>query len=694
VPITEFCDQNHLSVRQRLELFGSVCQAVQHAHQKGIIHRDLKPSNVLVTLHDDRPVAKVIDFGIAKAIGQQLTDKTLFTGFAQLIGTPLYMSPEQAQLSGLDVDTRSDIYSLGVLLYELLTGTTPFDQERLRTVGYDELRRIIREEEPPRPSARLSTLGPAAATVSADRQSDPRRLSQLFRGELDWIVMKCLEKDRNRRYETANGLARDLERYLHDEPVQACPPSAWYRLRKFAHRNRTAVMMSATLALALVLGAIVSTWQAIRATQAERDAIAERDAKEQARKDAVASEAKAIAETKRASEEADIAKAVIAFVQKDIMEQASFYQQVEPGQPATYDMTLRTALDRAARKIDARFTDKPLVEAAIRFTIGHVLLQLGDFAQSSRHIERVLALHRAVQGDLHAKTLEMERLLAWIYYLMDRFDESEALHRKTLVAHIEVFGEASSHTRDEMSQFGVLLTRLKKFPEAESLHLKAVELGRKTVGSNDPRVLLHINNLALLYVAQGRFAEAEKLYLEALINHRRVRGEEHPDSILVLKNLGLMYLRQAKFPEVEALSRDLNHVQKRIQGADFPSAAGALDRLAEALIELGRFETAESVMRISLRARAERQPDAWTTFGARSLLGAAMLNQENYAKAEPLLLEGFEGLKKHENEIPKGDRVRVTQALERLVRLYEATGRASEASKWRKELEARKKEQQ
>jgi serine/threonine protein kinase/tetratricopeptide (TPR) repeat protein len=257
-PITEYCDSARLAVRDRLGLFIQICHAVQHAHQKGIIHRDLKPSNVLVTEQDGRPVAKVIDFGVAKAVGQQLTANTVYTRFMQLVGTPLYMSPEQAQVSAVDVDTRADIYSLGVILYELLTGTTPFDQERLKTAGHDEIRRIIREEEPVRPSTRLSTLGQAAETVSANRGTEPRKLSTLVRAELDWIVMKALEKDRNRRYETVSAFAQDVQRYLNDEPVLACPPSAWYRLRKFTWRNKRALVSAAILVgmLLVLLGGL------------------------------------------------------------------------------------------------------------------------------------------------------------------------------------------------------------------------------------------------------------------------------------------------------------------------------------------------------------------------------------------------------------------------------------------------------
>jgi serine/threonine protein kinase/tetratricopeptide (TPR) repeat protein len=295
IPITEFCDQNRLPVNDRVELFVTVCRAVQHAHQKGIIHRDLKPSNVLVTMHDDKPVVKVIDFGVAKAVGQQLTEKTLFTNFAQMIGTPLYMSPEQAQISGLDVDTRSDVYAMGVLLYELLTGTTPFDRERLRTVAFDEIRRIIREEEPPRPSTRLNTTNAATTTASLKRGSDPRRLRQILRGELDWIVMKCLEKDRNRRYATANGLAADLVRYLKHEPVQACPPSLAYRLRVFARRHRASIGTAALLLAVALMGGAITIRQSFRAAAAQEAAIRAQLALSENRGSAAIERARAIA---------------------------------------------------------------------------------------------------------------------------------------------------------------------------------------------------------------------------------------------------------------------------------------------------------------------------------------------------------------------------------------------------------------
>jgi WD40 repeat protein/serine/threonine protein kinase len=274
VSLTRYCDDNKLTPRQRLELFVPICQAIQHAHQKGIIHRDIKPSNVLVTMYDDKPVPKVIDFGVAKAIEQRLTERTLFTQYGTLVGTFEYMSPEQAEMNAFGVDTRSDIYSLGVLLYELLTGTTPLERERLRKAAYGEILRLIKEEEPLPPSTRLSSSGAALAGISQQRGSEPEKLTRLVRGELDWIVMRCLEKDRTRRYETANNLARDVERYLKDEPVEACPPTAGYKLRKFARKHKSLLGTAAGFAALLLLGVAASAWQAVRATQAETVALA------------------------------------------------------------------------------------------------------------------------------------------------------------------------------------------------------------------------------------------------------------------------------------------------------------------------------------------------------------------------------------------------------------------------------------
>ncbi len=366
IPITHFCDEQHLTPKERLELFVPICHAVQHAHQKGIIHRDLKPSNILVALYDNKPVPKVIDFGVAKATSQALTEKTMFTQLGQVVGTLEYMSPEQAQRNQLDIDTRSDIYSLGVVLYELLTGDTPFDRTRLRSAAMDEMLRIIREEDPPRPSTKLSS-SQNLPSVAANRKVEPAKLTAFVRGEIDWIVMKALDKDRARRYESASSFADDVQRYLSHEPVLACPPSATYRFRKFARRNKVLLATTTTVAAALVLGLIGTTWQSVRATRAERKAveneqraIAERDEKEKAREREA--EQRRLAETAQqtASEEAAVAKAVNEFLKDDLLGLAGAGAQFEAGLTPDPDLKLSTLLDRALTKVNERFGEQPV----------------------------------------------------------------------------------------------------------------------------------------------------------------------------------------------------------------------------------------------------------------------------------------------------------------------------------------------
>jgi serine/threonine protein kinase len=421
--LTKFCDEARLTPRERLELFVPICQAIQHAHQKGIIHRDLKPANILVTLIDGRPVPKVIDFGVAKAIGGKLTDESLSTQFGAVIGTLEYMSPEQAGFSGADVDTRADIYSLGVILYELLTGLRPIDAQRLMKAALTEMIRIIREEEPSKPSTRLSTDA-SLPSLAALRQTEPRRLMGMLRGDLDWVVMKCLEKRRERRYETANGLARDVQRYLEGDAVEARPPSAGYRLRKFARKHRAALMTAAAFAALLVLATVVSTWQAVRATRAERRARDEAARAADEANRATRAEVEARAERDRAVKaeaqartEAEKSKAINEFLTKDLLTQA------EPANNAAEDhVTLLEVLDRAAGKVGDRFAGRPEIEAALRRSIAGTYHGLASWEKAERQRRALLGLARLPGAD-PAETYEAEGELAHVLRHRGRHDE-------------------------------------------------------------------------------------------------------------------------------------------------------------------------------------------------------------------------------------------------------------------------------
>jgi len=426
MPITGFCDQANLPAADRLKLFMTVCHAVQHAHQKGVIHRDLKPSNVLVTLHDGAPVPKVIDFGVAKALGQKLTDKTLFTAFHHLIGTPAYMSPEQAALSGLDIDTRADIYSLGVLLYELLTGVTPFDAETLRKAALDEIRRMIRETEPLKPSTRLQTLGDKLIEVAKHRHTEPATLGRLVRGDLDWIVMKCLEKDRARRYETANALVTDIQRHLQNETVVARPPSNLYRFQKMVRRNRLVFTAVSAVAVALVLGVVVTTWQAIRASRAEKaqawlrkQADVARTGETQQRIQAEANEKKAQAEAQRNAQISDYSYRLFS----DVSE--AFAKQVG-------NELLLEVLDNAITRARNELKSQPLVEAPLLFRVGQAYQLIEDFRKAEVLFKEVSDLLKAWPDGATELLFQNLRAYASTLDKQGRFAEAEKLLQEAI----------------------------------------------------------------------------------------------------------------------------------------------------------------------------------------------------------------------------------------------------------------------
>jgi non-specific serine/threonine protein kinase/serine/threonine-protein kinase len=591
VPITEYCDRNHLAPRQRLELFFLVCQAVQHAHQKAIIHRDLKPSNILVVMHDTTPVPKVIDFGVAKALGEELTDKTLFTGFAQMVGTPLYMSPEQAGQSGLDVDTRSDIYSLGVLLYELLTGTTPFHRERFREAAYDEIRRIIREEEPPRPSTRLSASTDSLPSISANRHMDPAKLTKLVRGDLDWIVMKALEKDRNRRYETANGFAIDVKRYLNDEPVLACPPSAGYRLRKFVRRNKK-TMATATAFLLLLLAATgtsigLATW-----------AISERDHADEQKQLAQANE-------KEAKERAEELRTVLDFVDNRVFAAARPLGQ-DGG--LGRDVTLRQAMESALASIEESFRDQPLIEARLRTTIGATFLYLGDGKSAEAQYVRARDIRFAHLGPEHPDTLAVMNKIGAAYYAQGRYRDALELQTKTLELQKATLGSEHRDTLLSMSNVAVALSALAHPDEAAKILEEVIRLQKDTLGPDHVDTLRTMTNLAIAYRATGRLAEASEFAEETLRRRIAKHGPSHPDTLRSRRVLARIYATVGRQADAFTMREETLQLFKDKLGPDHPETLLCIDDLADSFFKLDRHEKA-------LQLREETLPLMKAKFG-------------------------------------------------------------------------------
>ncbi|MGQ0733863.1 MAG: tetratricopeptide repeat protein [Acidobacteriota bacterium] len=575
-PITTYCDRHRLTTRERLALFIQVCDGVQHAHQKAIIHRDLKPSNVLVTLQDDRPVPKIIDFGVAKAMTQHLTDRTLHTELGVLVGTPEYMSPEQAEMGGLDVDTRTDVYALGVILYELLTGSLPFDARALRQKGLDEIRRTIREVEPARPSTRITKNGSTSEHVAQNRRTEPARLVGQLRGDLDWITMRALEKDRTRRYATANDLSTDIGRTFRSEPVSAGPPGATYRVGKFVKRHQYGVTAAAALVVVLVVFA------AVMAVQAQRIA-RERD--------------RANREAERATIEAAAAKQVSDFL-------AGLFKVSDPSDARGSSVTAREILDKGARDIDQTLRDQPDVQARLQATMGEVYTNLGVYGAAQTLLEQAVATRERRLGDDNLETLTAMNQLANVYWFLGQFDKAEPLYHRVVDGRRRVLGDEHPDTLRAKFDLGSLYVLQKRWDDADYLVRSTLDVQTRVLGDGHPDTLASLGSLQSLYYAQGRYAEAEPVALRALQADTRALGPDHPGVLTDMHNLATIYDKLGKQGPAEALYLETIAGERRVLGEHHPRTAVTQYALAAMYATQGRHAEAEPLALSAYEARA------------------------------------------------------------------------------------------
>ncbi len=725
VPITEYCDNNRLQTRERIELVIGVCHAVQHAHQKGVIHRDLKPSNVLVSLQDGNPAPKIIDFGLAKATDRQLTNLTLYTEVGQRVGTPAYMSPEQMEMSGLDIDTRTDIYSLGVMLYELLTGALPFSEDFLRRAVTQP--QLMRETDPPTPSSRVTSLGEAGSAVASRRQSDPASLRHTLAGDLDWITLKAMAIDRTRRYDTANGLAMDLQRYLAFEPVTARPPSTGDRVSKFVRRHRLAVGFAAVVAMVVVAAALGLAVQAQRLAR-ERD---------------------------RAESQAARANAIAGFLQDTL-------SSADPWRGGNREVSILEALRAATAKVDPAFRDQPLEAAAVRRTIAATYAGLGELDEAETLGTAALARQREILGSASEDVAETLAVLADIQSRQGQYERAEASAREALAVRLQLAGQDAAVAASLSQLAGVLEARgeyqeakaraeeslairrrvhgarhdtvadslktlgdvtsngFADFVAADALYGEELEI-RRSLGGDDAKVAVTLNNLAVNQLRLERYPQAEALYLESLALHRRLLGEDHPEVAATLENLGGVYYRTKRYDQTLALldqvlamrrrrlgdqhtavgrtlhnigvvrsaSRDftgavasLTDGEARLRatlGPQHPELVTVLTNLGDALNGAGDQARAEQRYRDALALAQSTLPaDHPDLTRARRQLGNLLVAGGRYADAEPLLLAAAQEREKRFGLAHANTRASAAD----LVRLYTAWGRPDEIAVW------------
>jgi len=557
-PITTYCDRQRLTTQARLELFVQVCEGVQHAHQKGIIHRDLKPSNVLVMIQDDHPVPKIIDFGVAKATAQHLTERTFFTEIGVMIGTPEYMSPEQAEMGALDIDTRTDVYALGVMLYELLTGALPFDRKELRQIGLAEIQRTIREKEPPRPSTRVTQLGPASAQAATNRHTEPRRLASDLRGDLDWVTMKALEKDRTRRYQTASALAGDVRHHLSHEPVSAGPPSVVYRAGKFVRRHRFGVAAAATLVVLLLAFGVTMAVQAQRIAQ-ERD--------------------RANREAERAKREAEAAGQVSDFL-------VGLFKVSDPGQARGNSLTAREILDRGAAKIERDLKDQPLVQARLMNTMGRVYDSVGLYDQALPLQESALATRRKLLGEAHLEVASSLIDVGSVLWHRGEYDRARPFLEQGLALRERLLGPEAPLVADSLHNLGNLLWSRGDYDEGQRVLERALAIReRNNPGSVD--VAATLNSLGAIAYRRGNFTEAGRLWERTLAIREKALGPDHPFVAQTLNNLAIVHTFTNDPAGARPLLERAIGIQQKVLGPKHPDLASGFMNLGDVLLALG-----------------------------------------------------------------------------------------------------------
>ncbi|HMO34854.1 MAG TPA: serine/threonine-protein kinase [Gemmatales bacterium] len=636
--ITRFCDENTLNVHQRLQLFEQICSAVHHAHQKGIVHRDLKPSNILVGLYDDKAVPKVIDFGLAKALHQPITEDVLHTKFGAFVGTWQYTAPEQAILNNLDIDIRADIYSLGVILYELLTGNPPIEKSRITHAVMEEVLRIIREEEPLKPSTKIHSSN-QLPSIAAMRGSEPLQLERQIRGELDWIVMKALEKDRNRRFASANEFGQEIHRYLHGEPVQTMPVSWQYKFRKFIYKHRGKVLAASLLFASLLMGAIVSAMGWIQATR----------------------------EKTRADQNAAIAMAVNQFLCDDLLAQADPSVQIRPGQTFISDMKVLEALDRAADKVGKRFSDQPLVEAAIRMTLGKTYLGLGDIEKAKVQMNQAEDIYRSNKRDTSPERLSALHENGSILLYQGKYQEAEKIVANVIKLRQLTLGKQHHETLKSQYLLALIYSYLNRRSESKHMYESVLQEQKSLYGLENYDTQLTQREYADLLVESNEVDKAILLLKEVLNKQIESLGTDHPDTLITQHNLVMAYLLKDQIKDATILLHNVITNASKYMKRQHPVLLSYKTNYASLLAAEARYqEASDSLKQVVDDMKVVYGPMHYDTLSAQRLRGACLLMSKKYDAAEQLLQETVHGLNKTLGIRDANTR----QATRELLRLY------------------------